>query len=421
MDIRIFPPEELIEAEITLPLSKSVSARQLIINKLAGVETSVPVARCDDTDAMVAGLARTSGTVDVGAAGTAFRFLTAYFAATEGTDVVIDGSDRLRQRPISELVDALRALGAHIDYVGEDGHAPLHIVGTRLSGGAVSVNSSVSSQFISALMMTAPAMAEPLTINLDGEPVSMSYIKMTAEMMRRRGVDVNIEPMAIKIPNTPYNADEQPVEADWSAASYWYEMCAISAGFFTLKGITEHSLQGDSAVAKIAEKLGVMTEFDGDTAEVSISPEVFSRLDVDMSDTPDMVQTFAVAAAVLGVPFHFTGIKTLRSKETDRIDALARELHKLGVILEVDGDKSISWEGQRVPIYEAPAFDTYNDHRMAMAFAPVSVFVAGMIIRDAEVVSKSYPDFWRDMESAGFSIEQVTADAQSTDEEEVAQ
>lgn len=420
MNLRIFPPEDILQATINLPLSKSESARALVMHRLSGATSPLEhIADCDDTQALARGLNATTGTVNIGAAGTAMRFLTAYYAATPGVDITLDGSERMRLRPISVLVDALRTLGADIEYTENHGYAPLHIRGRFLSGGELTIDASVSSQFISALLMVAPTMANGLTLKLEGEIASLPYLRMTAEMMRKRGIDIDFDVRegVIAIKPCQYSEAESDVTPDWSAASYWYEIAALTAGWVTLPGLAADSLQGDRQLADIAPRFGVLTDFDGeDGTELSATPDLYSRLDLDMTDTPDLVQTIVVTAGMLGLPFHITGVHTLRGKETDRIAALQAEMLKVGVVIENDGDKAISWEGRRLPITQVPEFDTYNDHRMAMALAPAAVFIPGIVVRDAEVVSKSYPKFWDDLREAGFTV--VDADAPVENQEE---
>lgn len=236
---------------------------------------------------------------------------------------------------------------------------------------------------------------------------------MTAKMMAARGIDVDINPTFIAIGSGSYTAATTEVERDWSAASYWYEIAALTAGWVTLPGLSLPSLQGDSALAGLFPRLGVLTEFEDGAAELSATPDLFSRLELDMSDTPDLVQTFVVTACAIGIPFRLTGVSTLRIKETDRIDALCRELLKIGCVVSVESDDVISWECVRRPITELPRIDTYGDHRMAMAFAPLAVFIPGIIINDIEVVSKSYPDYWNHLTEAGFRL--IDAETPLTD------
>lgn len=398
----------MIETDVSLPLSKSMSNRALIMARLAGKKApTFDVADCDDTEAITKALAATpeDGAINIGAAGTAMRFLTAYFAATPGSDVTLDGTERMRHRPIAPLVDALRKCGADIQYAGEEGFPPLKIKGQRLRGGDMEIDASISSQFISALLMVGPTFDSPLHLTLKGQIASLPYLDMTIEMMHRRGIDIEREHQHVDVKPGTYTALAQSdIERDWSAASYWYSIGALSAGWITLEGLTLPSLQGDSALARIFEKLGVITNIEDGNAELSASPEVFSRIDADLSDTPDIVQTLVVACCMLGVPFRFTGVASLRIKETDRIEALVKETAKFGCIINVENADTIRWDGKRLPIYALPQVDTYSDHRMAMAFAPAALYVPGLVIRDRDVVSKSYPTFWDDLEKAGFTL-----------------
>lgn len=412
MNYRIFPPEELMDTEVTLPLSKSISNRALIINALApGAPALEKVADCDDTDVMVKALASGSESVDIGAAGTAMRFLTAYFAVQPGRKTTVTGSERMCNRPIAPLVDALRSIGADIDYLGKEGFPPLSINGKKLKGGKTTIDAGVSSQYISALMMIAPVLDEGLELTLDGDIVSLPYIRMTAHIMAQYGIDADIDGNVITIPHGIYTTpDRFEVEADWSGASYWYEIQALTCGWTALAGLHEKSCQGDSAIADLFRALGVETGFETEPLRASLeaSPDLSPRFNADLSSTPDVAQTFAVTCAMLGVPFRLSGLKSLRIKETDRIAALGKELRKVGVVLETEGDEAISWDGIRHPVMEIPAFDTYDDHRMALAFAPVAVFVPGIVINNAEVVTKSYPGYWEDLRAAGFTVEEYT-------------
>ena len=427
---RIFPPDGMVDATVRLPLSKSERARTLIMDAVAGLPLTEAVADCDDTRVLrtaLADIAAAAGspvTVDVMASGTALRFLAAYCAATAGCDVVITGTPRLCQRPVAGLVDALRAIGAEIEYTAGDGHAPLHIRGRRLQGGSIAVDGSVSSQFVSALMLVAPAMENGLDITVTGLPVSVAYSRMTAQMMQARGVDADFTLYRITVPAGKYApAPQDAVTADWSAASYWYSVTALTSGWVTLPGLSARSPQGDREMAKIGERLGVVTgvadsdEYPGlpaGTLQLSAGPEQFASLDWNASDTPDLVQTVAVAAALLGIRFDISGVRTLHDKETDRVAALIAEAAKLGLPFEADGDNRLVWDGSRRPITAFPVIDTYDDHRMAMAFAPVSVFLPGLCIRNPQAVAKSYPGFWDDMTAAGFIVQEIPDDADPT-------
>lgn len=408
MDYRIFPPQQLLQTRTSLPLSKSESNRALIISALTpGGNLPAVVAECDDTAAMLSVLnSLDSRAVNVGAAGTAMRFLTALAAVTSGIDMVIDGSERMRQRPIGPLVDALRQCGASIEYTGTEGFPPLHVTGRALEGGEVTVDASVSSQFISALMMVAPCMANGLRINMAGEAVSESYLRLTAAMMERAGVIAEFERGTIDIPSAKYTPVNWTIGADWSAASYWYEIEALTSGFVTLDGLDADSRQPDRKVADIFSNLGVLTEWEGEEGGIDLmaSPELSPRMVMDLSDNPDLAQTVIVTCAMLGVPFLISGLETLSIKETDRIKALYTELLKIGIVTDISVAGRMEWDGSRRPIAELPEFDTYADHRMAMSLAPVSIYIPGIVVRDAGVVAKSYPGYWDALRNAGFLV-----------------
>ena len=409
MDIRIFPPDGLPEATIALPRSKSVSNRALIISALTPGGCPISsLAVCDDVSMMSEALAQgtSASEINVGLAGTAMRFLTAYYAASEGFDLVIDGNERMRCRPIGQLVDALRSMGASIEYTGEEGYPPLRIKGRHLPGGTVRVGSDISSQFVTALLLIAPACTDGLTVVLEGETVSRPYIDLTIGMMRRQGIDVAADGNIITVAPGPYSPQPIEVEADWTAASYWYEITALSAGWIDLEGLSPDSFQGDRAVADIFRRICVDTEWDDDMpslAHLSPNPDQAPRLHADLSGNPDIAQTLAVTLCMLNIPFRLSGVGNLRVKETDRLEALRRELMKVGFILEVERD-ALVWEGERVPARGIPSIDTYGDHRMAMAFAPMSIFIPALEIKNSEVVAKSYPGFWDDLIKAGFRV-----------------
>lgn len=412
MNIRLFPSEEILETTVAhLPLSKSISARVLTLNALtSGAEEPAAelLADCDDIKVLHKALLSRKGEITAHDSATALRFLIAFFAAAEGADVTLTGSHRLCARPVGALVDALRSLGADIEYVGEEGHAPLNIRGRRLSGGDVALDASASSQFASALAMIGPMLPGGLRIDLGGQIPSMPYLKMTLAMMQARGIDARTEGYSVIVPEGKYLPVQPESEPDWSAASYWYAIAAVSAGWVTLPGMKYPGLQGDSILAKLGERIGVVTNFEDEGAELSATPDMYSRLDLDVSDHPDLVPALAVAACMVGMPFRFTGIANLRIKESDRIQALYSNLLKLGFVTETDRDY-FGWEGERIPVTQMPEIDPCGDHRIAMAFAAAAIFVPGIIILDSEVVSKSYPAFFDDLREAGFSI--IDADA----------
>ncbi len=421
MDYKIYPPEELTERAVRLPLSKSESNRALIIAALTpGAELPRDVADCDDTDAMLAALERTSGPVNVGAAGTAMRFLTAFYAVTPGAQVTLDGSERMRRRPIGELVTALRALGADIEYIGEEGYPPLAIKGRMLEGGDVDIPASVSSQFISALLMVGPTMEKGLRLHLKGRIVSRPYIYMTLEMMDRAGAQTEFDEneQVVTVKPVRYSRTLPAVEADWSAASYWFEIAAISAEPVSLEGLRRKSLQGDAAVANLFKVTGLEASWDSDgLLNLQLTPDAGDRLELDLTDTPDLTQTLAVTCCMLGLPFRFEGVESLKIKETDRLSALQMELSKFGFILEVEDPGMLIWRGARYEPEgeEIDPIQTYDDHRMAMAFAPAAIFFPGLQVNNCEVVSKSYPRFWSDLRAAGFTLEEVEKPAATDD------
>lgn len=407
MDIRLFPPEEILETTVTLPPSKSIGTRALVLNFIAGVKPEADNS-CDDTATLSAilaeGLPAGGSEVNVGPAGTAMRFLTALFAASDGVDCTLTGTERMLKRPIGPLVTVLRKIGADIEYAGEEGFPPLRIRGRRLSGGYVEIDASVSSQYISALMMITPLLESDLSIRLLGDIQSMSYIRMTAEMMRRQGANVDFDRDTVDVSCRALKPLAQS-EPDWSAAAFWYEISAVTAGWVTLTGLSEESLQGDRRVVELFERLGVVTEYEDGNVELSATPDLYNWLEADLSDMPDAVPALVATCCLIGMRFVLTGIGALHNKECDRMEALIAEMAKLGCILETENyGTTLRWDGHRVPVRELPVFDTYNDHRMAMALAPVCVFVPGIIIRNMEVVSKSYPQYWEQLAQAGFRL-----------------
>ena len=410
MNYRIIAPRR-IEGEIDLPASKSISNRVLLLNALCATPGRLSnLAQCDDTDAVLSALAQPDASeVNIGAAGTAMRFLTAYFATREGREVVIDGTERMRQRPIGVLVDALRQLGADIEYVEAEGYPPLKITGKRLHGGALTVSGSVSSQYITAILLIAPVIGG-ITLTIEGEIMSRPYIDMTLALMARYGVKAEWRENVIHVPAGEYTALDFTVEADWSAASYWWAMQAIvPQSRITLKGLEPQSLQGDSRIAELMSQMGVTGNWCGRYLDLRSNGGVGCCCSTfaDLSGTPDIAQTLVVMLCLMGRPFRITGLRTLRIKETDRLEALRTELRKLGYVVKVEGDDAISWHFETTAAEASPHICTYHDHRMAMAFAPAAIRFPGLIIDDAQVVSKSYPLFWEHLRQAGFKIEEV--------------
>ncbi|MCF8225691.1 MAG: 3-phosphoshikimate 1-carboxyvinyltransferase [Bacteroidales bacterium] len=406
--IRVKRPEKALNASVVLPASKSISNRLLIIRALAGNKGNVTnLSESDDTRVMLEALASDDPVKDVGHAGTTMRFLTAYFSCRPGK-VRMTGSDRMKERPIGPLVDALRDLGAEIRYTENEGFPPLEISRGRMTGGEVHIDGGISSQFISALLMIAPVLERGMTLHLTGEVVSEPYISMTLSLMGSCGAVFSREGNTIAVKPGGYSMGEYAVESDWSAASYWYAMallenhCQVRLSYFE-----EESLQGDSSLVDIFHRLGLVSDFRGKEVMlnklVNLHPGMFEH---DFTSSPDLVQSMAVALCMAEIPFRFTGTQTLRIKETDRIRALQQELKKLGYVLESDERGSyLSWNKQYCTPEENPVIETYHDHRMAMAFAPVALVKGEVLIKDPMVVTKSYPGFWEDMKKAGFRAE----------------
>lgn len=434
MQYRLYAPEA-INCAISLPASKSISNRALVINALSGSK-QVPenLSDCDDTDVMVAALRDMPYEINIKAAGTAMRFTTALLSVTEGEEHVITGTDRMKHRPIEVLVNALRNLGADIEYAGEEGFPPLKIRGKQLVGGRLEIPGNVSSQYISALLMIGPRLTEGLTLHLTGDVISRPYIELTICTMQEFGANVEwVDGSTIRVKAGGYKERPFFIENDWSASSYWYEMAALMniastntqhpssstqhpssntqhPSSITLTGLMDGSRQGDSAIRYMFSVLGVKTAFE--TKEKLIPTNVvlkaqqctMPRFDFNFINQPDLAQTLVVCTALMGIPFQFSGLQTLRIKETDRIAALKTEMRKLGYLLDDSVEGVLSWDGSRCEPDAEPAIDTYEDHRMAMAFAPAAILFPGLIINNPEVVSKSYPHFWEDLKKAGFEI-----------------
>ncbi len=407
MKLKVTAPKTIQQCTIELPPSKSIANRVLILSALNGVKPEKVLRRpltelCDDIRVVAEMLQRDDEVVDVCAAGTAMRFGTAYLAVTDGTRT-ITGTERLQERPIGILVDALRSLGARIEYVGKEGFPPLRITGkSHLRGGSLTMNGGVSSQFISALLMIAPTMQEGLTLKLEGQLVSTPYLYITQELMRQFGASVEwTDERTIRVePGYNYRQEEKTVmiEADWTAASYWYEIASIAhlqPSVFHLQSLCSDSIQGDRVCDEIFRLL--------DQQQTKQEP-----FEYDFEDCPDLVQTLVVTCCMNAVPFRFTGLRTLRIKETDRISALQTELAKMGFALEATDD-SLSWNGSTLnskltTLNSKLSISTYHDHRMAMAFAPCALRMGEIIIEDPDVVSKSYPTYWSDLEKIGFEL-----------------
>ncbi len=413
-----------LRGRVVLPASKSICNRALVISAMSreghrmgaeGAGNLKNLSDCDDTRAMWHALTALPDTIDIGAAGTAMRFLAAYLSVTKGTRV-ITGTERMKNRPIGILAEALCLLGARVEYVEKEGFPPLRITGGRHKGGRVTLPGNVSSQYISALLMIGPVLQEGLELVLTGGIASRPYIDMTLHIMRR--FDAKAEwtgADSLRVEPTGYAAVPYFVENDWSAASYWYEMVALSpdaGACVELPGLFSESLQGDAAVKELFARLGVSTTFyttEEGVEGVRLQKEgtIAKRLDYDFAHKPDLAQTLVATCCALDIPFRFSGLQSLKIKETDRIHALRTELGKLGFPLgeEEEEDGTLFWNGERTVPQPDAALDTYEDHRMAMSLAPLCLRLGPLQMNNPQVVSKSYPTFWRDLEQMGFTLE----------------
>ena len=411
-----------------LPASKSISNRALVIHALTG-GTVVPelachtptfrlenLSDCDDTEVIVRALRDNPYEMDIKAGGTAMRFMTALLSVRDGEEHVLTGTERMKHRPIGVLVDALRRLGADISYVDAEGYPPLLIKGRQLNGGELDVPGNISSQFITALLLIGPMLKNGLTLQLTGDVISRPYIDLTLWMMREYGADAEwTDYNTIEVKPQPYRERPYYIENDWSAASYWYEMMALGKNEddeVVLEGLMDGSKQGDSSVRYIFSLLGVKTIFKDKqggvptTVRLRHSGRCVPRLEYDFNNSPDLAQTFVVCCALLNVPFHFTGLSTLKIKETDRIEALKREMRKLGYVIHDVNNSELFWDGERCEPNLEAGIDTYEDHRMALAFAPAALRFEGLKINNPQVVTKSYPKFWEDISQAGFQLDE---------------
>ena len=392
---------------ITIPGSKSESNRLLILKGCYPNISITNLSNSDDTVSLLKGIEQVDGIVDVHHAGTAMRFLTAYFASKKGVDIIITGSKRMQERPIRILVDALNDLGADIHYLKNKGFPPLKIIGTDLNVSSVTLDAAISSQYISALMLIAPSLKNGLIINLAGEITSVPYIKMTLNLMRKVGFSgsFNTNRIQIKATNT-IDSSRLNVESDWSSASYYYSIIALSRNLeLTLNNFSKNSMQGDSKIISIFEKLGVETIFNKNDNSIllrHIKAEIIDCLSLNLNDTPDIAQTLAITCFGLGIHCKLEGLKTLKIKETDRLLALKTELEKLGANVTIT-EQSIEVFRSR-KIIENITIETYQDHRMAMAFAPL-VFKVPINILDPNVVTKSYTTFWEDLLKIGIKVQ----------------
>ena len=416
MQYIIKAPERLTQC-IKLPASKSISNRSLVIHALSGGRIMPDnLSDCDDTEVMIRALRDNPYEIDIKAAGTAMRFMTAYLAVKDGEEHVLTGTERMKHRPIATLVDALRRLGADISYVGEEGYPPLRIKGRSLAGGLLEVPGDISSQYISALLQIGPVLQEGLTLRLKGDLISRPYIDLTLWTMKEFGAQADWSDFeTITVGHGNYKDRHYYIENDWSAASYWYEVMALSGrddDVVRLEGLMDGSKQGDSSLRFIFSLLGVKTTFEstqeGTPTTVTLHRigRHVPRLEYDFTNSPDLAQTFVVCCALMDVPFHFHGLSTLKIKETDRIEALKAEMKKLGYVLHDVNGCELLWDGERCEPSAEGGIDTYEDHRMALAFAPAACKLGHIRINNPQVVTKSYPRYWDDLRQCGFTIEQ---------------
>lgn len=406
MQYKISPPDKIITT-ITLPPSKSISNRLLILNALSlNTHPIENLSDCEDTQVMIDAFNSGSNIFNVKAAGTAMRFLTAFLAGMEG-EWVIMGSARMHERPIHPLVETLNAMGADIQYLEKEGYPPLKIKGKQLKGGEVYLAGNLSSQFTSALLMIGPTMENGLTLHLENEIVSKPYIHLTMGLMEMYGVKSKWEGNKITVKHQEYKSRTVRVEADWSSASYWYSFAAlVKEAEITLKGLEKNSLQGDSNIVNLFTDLGVVTEFTSDGVILRKKKRSTKKFFHTFVNEPDLAQTFATSCCFMNIPFLFSGVDSLRIKETDRIDALKLELLKLGYVLNDNERNMLEWTGERTYPQEGAAIKTYDDHRIAMSFTPACIPFGSILIDDPMVVTKSYPAFWEDIKKAGFIIKE---------------
>lgn len=395
------------DSQLNITGSKSETNRLLLLKALFPNITLANTSNSDDSEVMQKALAGNDEIVDIHHAGTAMRFLTAYFSVNEGREVVLTGSSRMQERPIKILVEALAQLGVEISYEKEVGYPPIRIKGKKVTDSKVTLAANVSSQYISALLLVASKLDNGLELTLEGEITSIPYIKMTLALLADLDIKTSFEGNVIKVfPKESVETKEMVVESDWSSASYFFSLVALSdVAKITLSSYKENSLQGDSELVSLYEKMGVKTTFQNNKMTLEkVSGFNYEDVNFELNNTPDIAQTIVVTCLGLGIGCHLTGLHTLKIKETDRLEALRIELTKLGANISVTNDSlTLLRSGD---INHDVHIATYNDHRMAMAFAPLAIKVP-IIIDDAEVVSKSYPDFWNDLKALNFQITEL--------------
>ncbi len=406
MNLLLQTTDSNLKAQIAVTGSKSETNRLLLLQALFPNITLANTSNSDDSEVMQMALSGSEEVVDIHHAGTAMRFLTAYFAVKEGREVVLTGSSRMQERPVKILVEALRQLGAEISFLKEEGYPPIRIKGQKITESKVTMAANVSSQYISALLLVASKLENGIELTLEGEITSIPYIKMTLALLNDLDIQTSFKGNVIKVfPKQEVVSKVMTVESDWSSASYFFSLVALSdEASISLTSYKESSLQGDSALVSIYKEMGVESQFNGNTLSLTKTKK-FKYTDVtfDLNNTPDIAQTIVVTCLGLGIGCHLTGLHTLKIKETDRLEALRIELTKLGANISVTNDSLTLVATAVSEINSNVKIGTYNDHRMAMAFAPLALKVP-IIIENADVVSKSYPDFWDDMEKLGYKV-----------------
>jgi 3-phosphoshikimate 1-carboxyvinyltransferase len=402
--ITLTHPDAQLNGSLSITGSKSESNRLLVLQALYPELQIHNLSNSDDTQAMQNGLSSDASIIDIGHAGTTMRFLTAFFASQEGVEKVLTGSKRMQERPISVLVNALRQLGADISYEKNEGYPPLRIRGKKFTNHQVTLAANVSSQYISALLLIAPKLPNGLHLTLEGKITSVPYIEMTCALMRQLGVDVVFQGQEVRVaPLSELSSNQVIVESDWSSVSYFFGITSLSTqSMLELTTYKANSLQGDRVLIDIYKQLGVSATLNANQLSLVRSGAFTEELNYDLANAPDIAQTIAVSCYGKGIGCNLTGLHTLKIKETDRLVALQTELSKLGADIEVTNN-SLHLKPRRGSIVPNVAIDTYHDHRMAMAFAPLGLLVP-ITINDPEVVSKSYPGFWSDLENLGFVL-----------------
>ena len=394
-------------SQLNVTGSKSETNRLLLLQALFPNISLANTSNSDDSEVMQKALKGNAQIVDIHHAGTAMRFLTAYFAVNEGLEIVLTGSQRMTERPIKVLVEALEQLGAKISYEKEVGYPPIRIKGQKITSSKVTISANVSSQYISALLLVAPKLENGIEITLVGDITSVPYIQMTLALLNDLDIKTSFEENVITVyPKQEVESKVMTVESDWSSASYFFSLAALSKNAtISLTSYLEKSLQGDSALVEIYKQMGVETHFDGNKMTLVKQSDFKPKtLNLELNNTPDIAQTIVVTCLGLGIGCHLIGLHTLKIKETDRLEALRIELTKLGANITVTNDSLTLVASNE--INHNIKIATYNDHRMAMAFAPLALKVP-IIIENAEVVSKSYPDFWEDLKKLNFNVTEI--------------